>query len=138
MEQKQAPQELQFAKEELKDLHSLLRRSEFIDDEEIWISGYRNLRKERTSNELNVLSLIRRKKDMKFLAKNGDNFYLMAIDEDKIVCYKAFVKDDVSSIKTGTGLLCKTIKIQFKDGFKFIIDVKANKDNTKQFKTLLK
>ncbi|MFW5780503.1 MAG: hypothetical protein ACOCWI_03525 [Bacillota bacterium] len=135
MEEKKQPLELSFAKEQLKDLQSLMIKSDFTDEENLWLGGFLNFKVHYNAVLENLLS---GKKKMKFLAKNKDDFYLLKVDGDKIVCYKTFVKEDVAEVVTGIKLLSKAIKVVFKDEDEFSIDVTANKDKVKEFKKLLK
>lgn len=120
-------------KEDLKDLTNLLKNSSFVDDNNNWLAGFPNFK---TNQNAIVANLFSGKKNLRLLTQNNDVFYLLSINNDAMSPYKAFSKEDVIKVETGSKLLSKSIKLIFKNGDKYSVDVTENKDKIKYFKNL--
>lgn len=120
---------------ELENLDALLKKIGAIDDEGLWIGGFLKLGANRNAVFANILS---GKKNLKFLTSNSGLFYLIRLDNGKIMSYKGFRKEDVASVSSKSSLFEKTFTVQLKDRTTFVIGVAQNKDKIAQMKNRLK
>jgi len=124
-----------YDKAELENLDSLLKKIGAIDNEGLWIGGYLKLRPNQNAVVANILS---GKKNLKFLTYNSGVFYLIRLDNGKILSYKGFRKEDVVSVTTKSDLFTKTFRLELNDKSTYIVDVAANKGKISQLKSKLK
>lgn len=124
-----------YQKADLDNLDILLKNIGAIDDEGLWIGGFLKLGANRNAVFANILSS---KKNLKFLTYNAGVFYLIRLDNEKIMSYKGFRKKDVVSVSSKSSLFEKTFKVELIDRTTFIIGVAANKGKINQIKSKLK
>jgi hypothetical protein len=121
-------------KNELKNIEPLLEKIEVLDDKKLWLAGFDNFKTNQNSKAANLFS---GNKNIKVLSLSGDTYYVSKFDGDNFYAYKQFSKEDVVKIEV-EGMLSKKIKLNFKDGKSFSVDITENKDKAADFKNLLK
>ncbi|MDD4121163.1 MAG: hypothetical protein PHG90_06260 [Clostridia bacterium] len=124
-----------YEKSDLDNLGALLKKIGAIDESALWIAGFPNFKANQNAFAANLLS---GKKNLRFLAKNDDAFYLIKLDEGTISSYKGFRKEDVSSVEAKGGFLTKSFRVELKDRTVYTVDVSENKDKIDQMKNILK
>lgn len=130
-----APISGSYQKEELENLDALLKKIGAIDEEGVWIGGYLKLRENQNAIVANILS---GKKNLKFLTYNSGLFYLIRLDNGKIMSYKGFRKEDVTSVTSKSNLFATTFKVSLNDRTTFVVDIAANKGKLSELKSKLK
>lgn len=124
-----------YSAEELKELDKLMRKIGAVDGEGLWIGGFPNFKTGQNAVFANLLS---GKKNLKFLTKNVDTYFLLKLEKGVISSYKAFSKKEVYQVEAQSKILSKSFKIKFNDNHVFTIDVTENKDKVKLMRDLLK
>ncbi|HZJ89193.1 MAG TPA: hypothetical protein VFD05_00725 [Bacilli bacterium] len=87
---------LQYTKEEVKDLESLLLKLGAIDNRKVWIGGFLKQRQNTNAKFANMFS---GHKNLRFLTLKDDIFFMIKFEGDKIYSYKAFKKEHVASVR---------------------------------------
>lgn len=86
---------MKFAKEDTKDLGSLLDKLGALDERKLWVGGF--LKKRDNENTL-FANLFSGYKNLKILALNKDVYYMIGFQQDEIYSYKAFKKDQIYKV----------------------------------------
>lgn len=121
-------------KNELKNLEVLLQKINVIDTNKLWLAGFDNFKANQNTKAANLFS---GKKNIKILSYDGTKYYLSKFDGDNFFAYKQFIKADVTKLEI-EGLINKKIKLNFKDGKSYSVDIIENKEKASNFKNMLK
>lgn len=121
-------------KNDLKNLEALLEKIEVLDDKKLWLAGFDNFKTNQNAKAANLFS---GNKNIKVLSAKGDTYYLSRFENDIFFAYKKFAKEDLVKIEV-EGLMSKKIKLSFKNGKGYSVDITENKDKATKFKNLLK
>lgn len=123
-----------YTKEDLADLEQLLKKAGALDNQNIWIAGFSNIKHGQNATAANLFS---GKNNLKFLTHKDGLFYMLGFNKGVISSYKIFQKADVAKVEAKDSLLTKTFKVVLKDKTTYTVDVKENKDKTKQLNNIL-
>lgn len=121
-----------YSKNDMKNLEQLLEKINVLDEKKIWVGGFDNFKTNQNAKAANLFS---GNKNIKILSANNDTYYLCKFDNESFYAYKLFTKDEVLKVEV-EGMLSKKIKLTFKDGKNYSVDISENKDKATQFKNL--
>lgn len=131
-EEQLTPLKTSYSKNDMKNLEQLLEKIKVLDERKLWIGGFDNFKTNQNAKAANLFS---GNKNIKILSVNKDTYYLCKFDDDSFYAYKLFNKNEVLKVEV-EGLLSKKIKLTFKDGKNYSVDISENKDKAVQFKNL--